>query len=360
MQIDRPLAAAVACALLLLAGCQSVVPPDAGQSDAGIDSCTEITEPGRYELTADIEDAEAGRCIRIRTSDVVLDGGGHRVDGVGSFGTAGIVAGSWERPVSNVTVRNVEVTGWDDGVRYVSADGGRIAGTTTADNRIGVLLVNSSGNDLVDNVARGNAVHGVEVADESDGNRLSNNTAASNALFGIHLVGGAGGNELSNNAVRGNQMGLALVSADGNAVRGTAAEGNRIAGAWLSAADDNVLADNRLSNRFYGVMLADGSENNTLSNNTAAGNAVGIRLRFSANNTVADNVVTDSRAEGILLISSDGNAIVGNTVADNLRGIVLLDSRDNRLSNNDVRSNRRGGIIEGRGGERDERAPGEG
>ncbi|MFC7047007.1 hypothetical protein ACFQH6_17840 [Halobacteriaceae archaeon GCM10025711] len=62
-----------------------------GRDATTLDSCTTITEGGRYVLAGDVVDSDADTCIRVRASDVVLDGAGHRVDGVGAFGTAGVV-----------------------------------------------------------------------------------------------------------------------------------------------------------------------------------------------------------------------------------------------------------------------------
>ncbi|WP_129113079.1 right-handed parallel beta-helix repeat-containing protein [Halegenticoccus tardaugens] len=360
MRADRHLAVVATCVLVVLAGCSAVVPPDGdgpetNASDANrVDSCTTITEPGRYELAGDITDAGADQCIRIKSSDVTFDGGGHAVDGVGEFGTAGVIAGGGGDRVENVTVRNVAVSGWDDGIRYVSVTDGRIEGTTTEDNRIGTFLVRSSGNVLADNAARENAVHGISLADASDGNRLVNNTAAGNTLFGVHLVGGATDNRLVDNVARGNEMGVALIAADGNEVRGTAATGNRIGGVWLSAANDTVVADNEVSNRFYGIVLMDGSGNNTIAGNAATENQVGVRLHFSPGNAIENNTASENRAQGILLISSAGNRIANNTVTDNGQGISLIDSGDAALSNNVVRGNERAGIAGASGGSDDE------
>src|SRR6056297_3184808 len=116
---------------------------DARQSQT-IESCTTITDPGRYVLTADVTDSEADNCIRIRSADVIIAGRGHRIDGVGAFGTAGVVARSnTDRPLENVTVRNVTVTDWDDGIRYIDIVDGAVVGTTTSNNRVGLSLLNA-------------------------------------------------------------------------------------------------------------------------------------------------------------------------------------------------------------------------
>lgn len=311
----------------------------AGADDAtAIDSCTEITEPGRYELTSNLTDSEASTCIRIRSDDVVLIGGGHRVDGVGAFGTAGVLVRSdGDEPLSNVTVRDVTVSDWDDGVRYVGVADGAVVGTTTANNRVGVSLLNARGLRVADNVARDNRLRGVSLLEESANNTLENNTATDNALFGVHLVeGGVRNNTLANNTASNNEFGIVLIGVHDNVVTGTDANGNRIAGVWLSASDGNRVTDNAVSNRFYGVFLADLSSENVVSGNVADSNAVGVRLRSSDDNRVTDNTVRSSSDTAVLLVSSDGNEVSGNVGSDNARGVSLVRSSGNAVENNSV------------------------
>ncbi|NHN61337.1 MULTISPECIES: nitrous oxide reductase family maturation protein NosD [Halorussus] len=309
-----------------------------------IDSCTTIDDPGRYALVDDVRNASAGQCIRIRASDVVLDGRGHLVDGRGSFGTAGVAVGAWARPVSNVTVRNLTVADWDDGVRLTEADRGAFLDVTAIRSRVGVRLYSSSRNRLADVRASDNAVHGLSLLDDSDGNRASNVTAAGNALFGVHLGADSSGNRVENAIARANEYGVVAVGADGNHIVGGRATGNRIAGVWLSAADDTRVADLRLSNRFYGVFVADGSTNNSLAGNRAVDSAVGFRLRNADGNRLRDNRASGNR-DGVLLVESDRNAVVDNRITDNRRGVSLLAADDNRFRGNAVRDNRRNFVV---------------
>ncbi|WP_128478666.1 right-handed parallel beta-helix repeat-containing protein [Halorussus pelagicus] len=318
---------------------------DADQSDlAIIDSCTTIDEPGRYALTGNIRNASAGQCLRIRASDVELAGRGHIVDGRGAFGTAGVTVGAWGRGVSNVTVRNLTVSDWDDAVRLTETDRGVLADVTATQSRVGVRLLRASEHRLIDLRASDNAVHGVSLLDDSDGNRVRNVTAAGNALFGVHLGTDSSGNRVENATARGNEYGVVAVGADGNRIVGGSATGNRIAGVWLSAAEDTRVADLRLTNRFYGVFLADGAANNTLRGNRAVDSAVGFRLRNSDRNRLRGNTVAGNR-DGVLLIESDRNTVVGNRIADNRRGVSLLASDDNRLRGNDLRGNGRAFVV---------------
>ena len=80
-----------------------------------ISSCTTLSSPGQYVLTADVRNGGASACLVIRASGVTLDGNGHTVDGVDDRQSVGVlVSGS----ASGATVGNLVVTDWGDGLRY--------------------------------------------------------------------------------------------------------------------------------------------------------------------------------------------------------------------------------------------------
>ena len=91
----------VAVGFVLLVTLGTVVPGAMGtngrdasaarQAARGVDGCTTIDEPGRYALTQDVRNASVDTCIRVTANDVTLDGAGHAVDGVGAFGSAGVL-----------------------------------------------------------------------------------------------------------------------------------------------------------------------------------------------------------------------------------------------------------------------------
>jgi parallel beta-helix repeat protein len=301
-----------------------------------IDGCTVVTRPGRYALTADVTNATRGVCLRVRASDVVLDGRGHTVDGRGSFGTAGVVVGSLRGPgLDNVTVRDVTVTDWDDGVRFLNVSDGRLAGATAARTRVGVTLLASRDVVVADVLARDNALYGVSVVDGSRDNRVVNATARDNSLYGVHVVE-ATETRVANVTAARNEFGVVVVGGRGNAVVGGRATENRIAGAWLSGTRDATVTRLRLSNRFYGVFLADGTERSRVVGVVADGNPVGVRLRNSDRNRVAANTVRNSSDTAVLLIESEGNRVVDNRGRDNARGVSLVRARNNTVMNNSL------------------------
>ena len=313
------------------------LPVGAGEAGA-VDSCTEIAEPGEYELAEDIIDSEAGTCIEITSDDVTFDGDDHRIDGTGAFGSAGIVVrADGDRTISNVTVRNVTVTGWDDAIRYIDAEGGTVVGTEVADSRVGLSLLNAGEIRIEENVARENRLRGISLMEASANNTLVDNDVSDNDLFGIHLVeGGATNNTLADNRATGNEFGVVLVGAHGNEIRGTETRDNRIAGIWLSGADDNLVTGNHVSDRFYGIFLENLASGNEVTNNTADDTEVGIRLRSADGNAITGNTVDGSGDHAILLISSDDNQVHDNRGMDNERGVGTIRSSGNEVRNNTV------------------------
>ncbi len=99
--------------------------------DRQIDSCGNVTEPGRYELTADLQATGDRSCLWIQSADVTIDGNGFTIEGDGSpanvtlepgSADAGILvyneaAGADQVQIDNVTIRDVEATGWNAGVQ---------------------------------------------------------------------------------------------------------------------------------------------------------------------------------------------------------------------------------------------------
>ena len=88
------------------------------------------------------------------------------------------------------------------------------------------------------------------------------------------------------------------------------------------------------------------SSNNTITNNTATLNMIGIYVSNS-NNTVDENSAYSNSDYGIYLYFSSNNTISGNNANSNYDGIVMMYSSNNTLSDNNVNSNNRNGIFLG-------------
>jgi parallel beta-helix repeat protein len=99
-----------------------------------------ITEPGRYYLVRDQIGLSAPRAVEIRASDVVLNGSGHTVSAAAGAGQYGVlVYGS--SGLANVTVTDLALTGWGEGLAFYGVDGGGVSGcTVTGSSFAGVSL----------------------------------------------------------------------------------------------------------------------------------------------------------------------------------------------------------------------------
>jgi nitrous oxidase accessory protein NosD len=131
-----------------------------------IDECTTITEPGRYVLVTDLA-TRSDSCLDVAASDVVLDGGGHRLDGALAYGSVGVFVapddGSSDR-LENVTVRNLRVRDWVFGVEFDGVTGVEVVDVTTFQTFDGVT-VRDAADVTVAGVRASNCCVGVAVYD---------------------------------------------------------------------------------------------------------------------------------------------------------------------------------------------------
>jgi len=146
-----------------------------------IDGCGEITEPGRYVLTRNVTNDLGTRtsqnCVWVNASDVVFEGNGHRIDGIGVTDSIGVYVGSPAQQ-ENVTVRNLTVSDWHKGVWHRGVRDGTVERVNATDNAIGIGIENASGTRTIDNEASANLI-GIRVTDSTldslSGNELSDN-----------------------------------------------------------------------------------------------------------------------------------------------------------------------------------------
>ena len=240
-----------------------------------IDSCTTITEPGRYELTADVGLGETNEtrdaCIEIRTGDVTLLGHGHVV-GPGTTGpyANSIVAGTGtDTPRSNVTVRDVVVTA---AVLFSGTPGATVRNVTARETAIRVGQ--SDGSLLVDNAVTGTVSRG----------------------GGTIHVWGSDGSVLANNTVRNPTV-------------------DHRDAIFVGLSDAVVVRDNRLH-----------------------GGGVGIKLYGVTNGTVAGNRVRGSDQSAILLERGTRDTRFEDNVLSGRRGVTVRDARANIFRNTTVRN----------------------
>ncbi|WP_240137682.1 malectin domain-containing carbohydrate-binding protein [Salinigranum salinum] len=204
-----------------------VVSDSTGYTTTTIDTCQVIDSPGRYTLSADITDSSATPCIQITSSDVILDGAGHTIDGdttvSGSDHKAVYVGQTGLTPstITNVTVENVVATDWNTGIYLERVTDGTVQDSTATNNLIGVHLAGTDGNQdhaVIDTTAT-----------QNDRGILLENTQSSTVQ---------GGNASDN------RIGVRLTDADDNTVSDLQTASNTDAQYSLVSAGSTNVAEN--------------------------------------------------------------------------------------------------------------------
>ena len=206
-----------------------------GPGSAGvtrIDSCRVIDSPGKYLVTTDIFSSGEGPCIQITSSNVDLNGARYRITGDQSMSGAsqvGVLVGQVgpnTETLTDVTVKNVIVSGWTDGIRLTNTERSEIQNNILNGNYVGISLY---GGDTTDVRVRGNTLTGNSRAIEVQ-------HANRNVLFNNHIS-------------------------------------NNLDGIRLSNASENQVQQNEiLENHQYGILLRRASSRNTITRNQIGNN----------------------------------------------------------------------------------------
>jgi parallel beta-helix repeat protein len=228
-----------------------------------------IDTPGKYVLANDVQGSAT--CIEITADDVVLDGQGHTVEGSApDNGAVGIKAES----VTNVTLTDVEVRGWDSsfsrGLLFGFVTDGSIVNVTATANQGGIYLDKfNDGVSVTDSNASQNANHGLFMRDSTD-NVVRNNTVRSNDFVDIQSNAGIN-NTFENNTLRANgDEGIRLHDNFGN--------------------QESTVANNTAINNGDAGFFTGGGSNNAFTDNVARGNGAAVELGSNAGSSDVDRL----------------------------------------------------------------------
>ena len=115
-----------------------------------ISNCTTISSPGAYALNTDIMN-QSGTCINITSGNVFFDGTGHTIDGIDAANTHGIYVYNSIATITDITIYNLTLTDWSNGIYYKNAANGSIINNIMNSNSIGVFLDSSRNNTIYNN-----------------------------------------------------------------------------------------------------------------------------------------------------------------------------------------------------------------
>lgn len=171
-----------------------------------------ITEPGSYYLVRDQIGLASTRAVEIRASNVALNGSGHAVSAVPGTGQYGVLV-YHSSGLANVSVTDLALTGWDEGLAFYGVDGGGVSGCTVAGS----------------------------------------------TFAGVSLDGGTRNVSVRSSALSGNGMGVFIRNSQNATIERNAITGSATAGLSLYTSGGNRVVDNRLINgvnlQFVGGVL---------------------------------------------------------------------------------------------------------
>lgn len=176
----------------------------------------------------------------------------------------------------------------------------------------------------------------------SSNNTIHGNSVTANNVYGIALWNSSNYNIISGNNITANDdNGIGLDSSSNNALHNNTIVGHHQDGIVLDAySDHNTLSRNDLRNNGYGIELYDSSSNAIFQNNLAGNTNYGLLLYYSSYNTVSENNVTISNVEGIFLSYSHSNLIDGNHLENNGNGLTVgYGSTNNSIYDNEIYNN---------------------
>jgi len=286
--------------------------------------------------------------IEVQRDNVVIDGNGYTLQGLGSG------RGLYANGISGIAIRNVVVKGWEYGIMLDRSGDNDISNNTINNNWCGILLKWCSGDTILGNTLQNNT-YSILLREQFTGYNVSGNTI-NNSVGGIYLRNSSGtisGNTINNNTAYGIHFDTCY-SKGGNNVSGNTIIHNNLGGISLAGpSSGNSFFDNTINNNGRnGIALWKFSGNNTISGNTINNNTRnGIYLMNSTANKVSSNIIQDNSWDGIAMAGGSSrnsisdntiNSISGNTIQNNNQnGIVLWESSGNIIHHNNIIDNSR-------------------
>jgi len=290
-----------------------------GTWNAGTSTCT---------LTRDLVD----ETIDVKSDGVIIDGNNHSSTGPFTvidpkeFPGECAYWGVQFSGVSGGTVKDLEISGWNDGVDIDSSDTITVRNVNSHNNcNDGVHIEFGTGKHTVTlGVFNFNAGDGIDVDDtvDEDSNFITGNIASGNGDTGIEIDDSDKNTITGNTASFNGDDGIKISDSDENKVNGNTASRNDDRGIDYRSSDGGTISGNTV--KFNGV--SEGAE--------------GIRLSSSNKNTVSDNTAIGNTDNGIELINSNENKLTDNTANGNEHhGINLENANKNTLTSNTANEN---------------------
>jgi len=298
-----------------------------------VTDCSVLDSPGEnYQLIQDISTTTSVPCIVINSSNISLDCNNHSIIGSGN---------SWGIYLShsdNITVINCKVFNFSTAGIEVYNSSFDLIENNEASNQTGshgiVIDRYSQNNTIRNNICDYNQMTGLIAIEETSAyNLFINNTARYNQDHGMEIEHSAHHNYFINNTISNNRYtGIKLSpGTNQNLIQGNNLAFSEGQGINIDNSSSNIIQENDISHSINdGINIGSNSFHNAINRNTLLNTSIGISLVSNATNiTIANNTLTNIRAAGIFMdvadnVTIDSNEFIDITNAD----IQMVSSRD--------------------------------
>jgi parallel beta-helix repeat protein len=191
--------------------------------------------------------------LDIEKDNIVVDGDSHSLQGNGAI--AGLYIKVTETGIAftgrtNVTVKDIKISGYQYGFVLDGSDYITISGNTLSQNAQGIFVTGSAFTSILGNLITQNC-QGIIVTDGSSNSRISDNSILANHGDGVWLNYTNGniiyGNKISNNTSDYLPAGILLDSGLNNLITGNAFDGD-LFGIHINGFSDVVIVGNTFTN----------------------------------------------------------------------------------------------------------------
>jgi parallel beta-helix repeat protein len=205
------------------------------------DSRISTTDKFTYVFTDKIESG-----LIVQRNNVVVDGAGYSIEGSYAGGTIGISLYG----ISNVTIKNLHIAKFWQGIDLIDSSANTICGNTITYHFDGITLASSSNNTICGNTIAENYDDGIWL-EESSGNSICENIIYGSTLtdhdYGITLYQSSH-NRISKNFISNIEYGIGVEYSSNNNVIGNTMTLVNQYGIWLLLSSNNVIYHNNFIN----------------------------------------------------------------------------------------------------------------
>ncbi len=296
-----------------------------------INSPTNITQPGDYELGSDLAGTQnAGYCIGIFASNVVLNGMGHTLSS-NNYGRGIYVSSS----TSNVAIKNINVNGYGYGIYISSSTDDSVTNGVLNNNNDGIYVNDSTNVSLAyDTISSFNnpeiSVYGSNNVSIMYGNFYDHSNSN---VYNIYVTNSNDAILLNNSITNNGGDGISLTNSNYTFI-----SGNNIV--WTGGSF--VTGDGLSLYKSYNATI---QYNNIAANHYCCISGDGVDIAYSAIITMDNNVIENFPNNGLNDEYSSYEMIYNNIIRDNGGyGIYFSGSYYVYLKANTVENNKNDGL----------------